>query len=289
MLGHDDVKGLGALASHQGNQGAPGGGNQNQYPNMGAPIGNPYSHYPPYYMQNQYYGAPSPAGYCEHGEKQSHAMQTMKKRVIELKKLCSRLEDVDQSRIERFERSITDEASGQALRTLLGQLSTLEGQNQELVHREEEREARIRELEATEEDARAEVEQLLVYIEELEGTNAQLREQPELQPVAEGQNDLHKLVSKLEEELEVAEELEAQWERTEKTEKRMSRLQEENDELKHQVGDLRGDFDKQGLRIEELEELNRELDAQAAQHIQQLEAEHEEVHKLFQFCSLMVD
>jgi predicted nucleic acid-binding Zn-ribbon protein len=133
------------------------------------------------------------------------------------------------------------------------------------------------------------MEQLLVYIEELEGTNAQLREQPELQPVAEGQNDLHKLVSKLEEELEVAEELEAQWERTEKTEKRMSRLQEENDELKHQVGDLRGDFDKQGLRIEELEELNRELDAQAAQHIQQLEAEHEEVHKLFQFCSLMVD
>jgi hypothetical protein len=101
MLGHDDVKGLGALASHQGNQGAPGGGNQNQYPNMGAPIGNPYSHYPPYYMQNQYYGAPSPAGYCEHGEKQSHAMQTMKKRVIELKKLCSRLEgEVDQSRIE---------------------------------------------------------------------------------------------------------------------------------------------------------------------------------------------
>ena len=46
MLGHDDVKGLGALASHQGNQGAPSGGNQNQYPNMSAPIGNPYSYYP---------------------------------------------------------------------------------------------------------------------------------------------------------------------------------------------------------------------------------------------------
>src|SRR5258708_38959789 len=60
-----------------------------------------YSYYPPYYMQNQYYGAPSPAGCREHGEKQSHAMQTMKKRVIELKKLCSRLEgEVDQSRIE---------------------------------------------------------------------------------------------------------------------------------------------------------------------------------------------
>ena len=176
-----------------------------------------------------------------------------------------------------------DKASGQALRTLLGQISTLESQNQELVHREEEREARIRELEATEEDARAEVEQLLVYIEELEGTNAQLREQLELQPVAEGQKDLHKLISKLEEELE------AQRERTEKTKERMLRLQEENNKLKHQVGDLRGDFDKQGLRIEELEELNRELDAQAAQHIQQLEAEHEEVHKLFQFCSLMVD
>src|SRR5258708_37399768 len=110
-------------------------------------------------------------------------MQTMKKRVIELKKLCSRLEDeVDQSRIERFERSITDEASGQALRTLLGQISTLEGQNQELVHREEEREARIRELAAEEADERAEVEQLLVYIVVLEGIKTQLLVKPEHRP-----------------------------------------------------------------------------------------------------------
>lgn len=63
MLVHDDIKGLGGLGSHQGNQGAPGGGNPNQYPGMSAPMGNPYSYYSPYYMQNQYYGAPSPAGY----------------------------------------------------------------------------------------------------------------------------------------------------------------------------------------------------------------------------------
>ena len=63
MLAHDDIKGLGGLGSHQGNQGGPGGGNQNQYPGMNAPMGNPYSYYQPYYMQNQYYGAPSPAGY----------------------------------------------------------------------------------------------------------------------------------------------------------------------------------------------------------------------------------
>lgn len=60
MLVHDEIKGLGGLASHQGNQGGPGGGNPNQYP---APMGNPYSYYSPYYVQNQYYGAPSPAGY----------------------------------------------------------------------------------------------------------------------------------------------------------------------------------------------------------------------------------
>jgi hypothetical protein len=62
MLGHDDIKGLGGLGSHQGNQGGPGAGNQNQYPGMSAPMGNPY-YYNPYFMQNQYYGAPSPAGY----------------------------------------------------------------------------------------------------------------------------------------------------------------------------------------------------------------------------------
>jgi hypothetical protein len=222
----------------------------------------------------------------EHGENQSQVMRTMKKRIAELEKMCTRLQDeVDQSRSESLERSIVDEASGKALKTLHRQISMLEGQNQELVLRSEEREARISELEASEDDARAELEQLRVYIDELEGTHAELREQLELQPAAKGQEELHKVVNKLEKELATTkDELEAQWERTERTQDRISKLEEEKAELKRSVGDLRRDRDSKDLRIDELEALNLELDAQvsdAAQHTQQLEAEHEKVRRLF--------
>lgn len=215
----------------------------------------------------------------EHGEKQSRAMRIMKKRIAELEKMCTRLQDeVDQSRSESIERSIVDEASGQALKTLHRQISTLEGQNQELVLHSEEMEARMRELEASEEDARAELEQLHIHIDELEEVNAELREQLELQPAAKEQGDLHKVVRKVEKELEMTkEELEAQWERTEKTEERLSKLLEEKADLKHEVEVLQRDLNSKDLRIEELEALNLELDAQvgdADQHTQQLEAEH---------------
>jgi len=91
-------------------------------------------------------------------------MRIMKKRITEMEKMCTRLQDeVDQGRSEGLERSIMDEDSGQALKTLHRQTSTLEGQNQELVLRSEDRETRIREFETSEEDARAELERLRLH------------------------------------------------------------------------------------------------------------------------------
>jgi len=222
----------------------------------------------------------------EHGEKQAHAMRVMKKQITGLEKMCTRLQDeVDQSRSESIEGSIMDEASGQALKTLHRQISTLEGQNRELVLRSKEREARILELETSEGDARAELGQLKMHIDELQGSNTELAEQLELQLAAKEQGDLHRVARKLEQELAMTKgELEVQWERTEKTEERISKLQEENSDLKREVRDLRRDLDSKDLRIGELEALNLELDAQVGdvdQHTQQLEAEHEKVCRLF--------
>ena len=230
----------------------------------------------------------------EHGETESRAMRIMKKRVTELEKMCTRLQDeVDQSRGESLERSIMDEASGQALKTLHRQISTLEGRNRELVLHSEDREARIKELEASEEDARAELEQLKTQIDELEEANAELHEQLEFQPAAEGQQDVHKALHRLGQELAMTkEELDAQWERTEKTEERISKLQNERTELKCEVDDLREELGSKDLVIEKLGGSNRELDAQvinADQHTQQLEAEHKKVCRLFRSCSVMVD
>ena len=218
----------------------------------------------------------------EHGEKQSRAVRRMTRRVTELERMCTRLQDeVDHSRSESLERSIMDGTSSQALKTLHRQISTLEGRNQELVLHSEEREERIRELEASEVDARGELEQLKAHIDELEGTNAELREQLELQPAAEAPGLLHRNIRKLEDELAmVKDELEAQWENTEKAEDEITKLQEEKADLKREVEDLRRDLDSKNLKIGGLEASNYELDVQvgdADERTQQLVVEHEKV------------
>jgi hypothetical protein len=233
------------------------------------------------------------AHWQEHGKKQSRALRRMTKRIAELERMCIRLQDeVDQSQSDSLERSIMDETSGQALKTLHRQISMLEGQNRDLDLRSEEREARISELEASEEDAQAELEQLRIHIDELEETNAALHEQLELQPAAEAQGGLRRTVHDLEQKLVMnKKELEAQWQRTEEYEDKISKLQEEKADLKCEVGDLRRDLDSKGHRIEKLEALNLELDAEVGnveQHTQQLKAEHEMVCRLFQSCFIRV-
>jgi hypothetical protein len=67
-------------------------------------------------------------------EKRRGVVRGWKKKVQELERLCRNLEEeVDRSREESVERSIMDEASGEALRQLHGQIAGLEREKGELV------------------------------------------------------------------------------------------------------------------------------------------------------------
>ena len=75
---------------------------------------------------------------CESVEKENEkrrgVVRGWKKKVQELERLCKNLEEeVDRSREESLERSIMDEASGEALRQLHGQIAGLEREKGELV------------------------------------------------------------------------------------------------------------------------------------------------------------
>ncbi|KAI0045170.1 hypothetical protein FA95DRAFT_1451001, partial [Auriscalpium vulgare] len=75
-------------------------------------------------------------------EKRRNVTRGWKKKVQELEKLCRHLEEeVDHSRQESFERSVMDEASGEALRQLHRQIADLEREKGDAVKRAEEEKA----------------------------------------------------------------------------------------------------------------------------------------------------
>ena len=72
-------------------------------------------------------------------DKRKSLLRGWKKKVQELERMCRHLEEeVENSRQESFERSIMDEASGEALTQLHRQISDLERENGEIVKRGEE-------------------------------------------------------------------------------------------------------------------------------------------------------
>ena len=73
-------------------------------------------------------------GVEKENEKRRGVVRGWKKKVQELERLCRNLEEeVDRSREESLERSVMDEASGEALRQLHGQIAGLEREKGELV------------------------------------------------------------------------------------------------------------------------------------------------------------
>ncbi|TFY82041.1 hypothetical protein EWM64_g1968 [Hericium alpestre] len=71
-------------------------------------------------------------------EKRKNVLRGWKKKVMELEKLCRHLEnEADSSRQESFERSIMDEASGEALRQLHRQISALEREKSDVAKKSE--------------------------------------------------------------------------------------------------------------------------------------------------------
>lgn len=70
-------------------------------------------------------------------EKRKNTLRSWKKKAVELEKMCRHLEDeVDTSRQETLERSIMDEATGEALRQLHSQISSLEREKEEVAAKE---------------------------------------------------------------------------------------------------------------------------------------------------------
>jgi hypothetical protein len=83
----------------------------------------------------------------EEGKRKS-AIRGWRKKVQELERNCRLLEEaMDRSRQESLERSVMDEASGEALRMLHRQIQGLEGEKGDLVKREERLRGEIEELE----------------------------------------------------------------------------------------------------------------------------------------------
>ena len=87
-------------------------------------------------------------------DKRKNVVRTWKKKAAELEKMCRHLEEeVDQSRQESVERSIMDEASGEALRQLHRQISQLEREKNDI-------EGERNSLAQTVDDADAEINRL---------------------------------------------------------------------------------------------------------------------------------
>ncbi|KAH8112095.1 hypothetical protein DFH11DRAFT_537959 [Phellopilus nigrolimitatus] len=77
--------------------------------------------------------------YEEDSEKRTKVMRGMRRKVQELERACRGLEEqVDQSRQDSFERSVMDEASGDALRDLHRQINQLEKDKSDVEKREQE-------------------------------------------------------------------------------------------------------------------------------------------------------
>lgn len=88
-------------------------------------------------------------------------VRTWKKRVNDLQKMCRHLEEeVDGSRRESMDRSIMDEASGEALRMLHRQIAALEREKGEMVKREQMMKEEIETLEAQVKDKSTDVHEL---------------------------------------------------------------------------------------------------------------------------------
>jgi hypothetical protein len=117
-------------------------------------------------------------------EKRRGVVRGWKKKVHELERLCRNLEEeVDRSREESLERSVMDEASGEALRQLHGQIAGLEREKGELVRNSLvilDPSARVKEMEEEVAKLREELQQRDEAVDDLQEDLRTAQEQIEL-------------------------------------------------------------------------------------------------------------
>jgi predicted nucleic acid-binding Zn-ribbon protein len=192
-------------------------------------------------------------------DRRKNAIRAWRKRVTELEKCVGRLEDeVDRSREESMDRSVMDEASGEALRMLHRRIGELERENKEKHSQEEklreEVAARTKELEkVTREVQKQETDREPIGGEEQHVGTAATWEQERAELLSTNdalQHEQEQLRSQLatvmkdlaqkEKEYSVLQsELEAQWKHTEQHSEELARLKHEKEELAHEVESLR--------------------------------------------------
>ncbi|EPQ55818.1 hypothetical protein GLOTRDRAFT_93366 [Gloeophyllum trabeum ATCC 11539] len=208
-------------------------------------------------------------------EKRKSALKQWKKKVQELERTCRHLEEeVDNSRQESLERSVMDEASGEALRQLHRQINRLEMEKKEV----EKREAIAREeVEKLKADAGAkddEIKRLTGELEKKEACERALQEgikaaneqmtMMQRQSYGDDEHELKALVVKREqvneEEKDRHREIEFAWaEERARLVTRVDQLEVENKEVTGQLDDLRQEVAR---KEEQLGMLQNELEAQ---------------------------
>ncbi|KAH9001907.1 hypothetical protein EDB86DRAFT_3074702 [Lactarius hatsudake] len=228
-------------------------------------------------------------------EKRRGVVRGWKKKVQELERLCRNLEEeVDRSREESVERSIMDEASGEALRQLHRQIAGLEREKGELVRNSIivlDPPARIKQLEDEVVQLREEVRQrdevehdlqedLRTAQEQIEllNTVGAMDDESRIASVAARKTRLKALAKKEDEMVVLRDELEAQWKNTEQTGEGVARLKEERNVLQSELVALETRIESMELDWNDAD--NRRSEAENALHVVFAEKENLEHEKV---------
>ena len=173
------------------------------------------------------------------GDKRRNVLKQWKNKVSELERMCRHLEhEVDTSRQEAFERSLMDEASGEALKTLHLQIAVLEREKMDSEKRE-----------------RALRDQLGLLTDDGAGEPASFvatsNHAKDNRPAMD--HDVRQQLKSTESELNLLKaELEAQWKYTEANSEKLQQLENERDALREERDALKA-FQDRGNGTEELE------------------------------------
>ncbi|KAG6370371.1 hypothetical protein JVT61DRAFT_12185 [Boletus reticuloceps] len=217
-------------------------------------------------------------------DKRKSVLRSWKKKAADLEKLCRHLEEeVDNSRQESMERSIMDEASGEALRQLHRQISQLEREKKDVeaernslvqtVGNAEAEITRLRENLDTDEDDGEEVFQLRDQISRLEREKSEVEGQRN--SLAQAVEKADAGISQLRGELSATDE--ASVEALRYLQSQISQLEQEKTDLLVERDALAQAKERADAEVLELQEANREALCRLHDQISQLEREKSEV------------
>lgn len=233
-------------------------------------------------------------------EKRQISMRALRHKVADLEKLCQGLEEeVERSREESFERSVMDEASEGALVVLHGSIGQLKS---ELQKAKEESLALRQERDSVREDnvsLQAQLQESKQTLNEEHGRWTLAEESKKnLEAQLLSQNAKHDATSAVIEAIQrtiyekegeikmLREELEAQWQNTEKADEKIKSLQGEKEGLAKSVQALEARVEELGAQWKDTDARRAELEEElneARITIEEIEHERDQVRNLMHF------